>query len=107
MHLNTVSHLNKVVVDSRSIGQEEAAAGRETVEEEELLLSAQEAVIPLLGLLHAVLVVLHALLVWKGDSIHTLHNIQRHVLGTAPFLQALIRYGRPGSWQHQKPSVTG
>ena len=65
-------YLDQTVVHTGSIWQEEAAAGRERVEEEELLLGAQEAVIPLLGLLHAVLVVFHAVLVREGDTIHPL-----------------------------------
>jgi len=68
------AHLNKGVIDASSIGQEEATARGHAVKEEELLLGAQQAVIPLLGLLHTVLVVFHALLVWKGDSIDSLQQ---------------------------------
>lgn len=67
------SHLDQVVVDPCAIGQEEAAARRQAVKEEELLLSTKQAVVPLLRLLHSVLVGLHAVLVWEGDAIHTLH----------------------------------
>lgn len=67
-------HLNEVVVDSCPIGQEEAAARGQAVKEEELLLGAQQAVVPLLGLLHSVLVGLHAVLVREGDAIHTLQR---------------------------------
>lgn len=69
-------HLNEAVVDSCPIGQEEAAARRQAVKEEELLLGAQQAVVPLLGLLHSVLVSLHAVLVGEGDAIHTLQHKQ-------------------------------
>jgi len=68
------AHLNKGIIDTSSIGQEKATARGHAVKEEELLLGAQQAVIPLLGLLHAVLVVLHALLVWKGDTIDSLQQ---------------------------------
>lgn len=74
---SAATHLNKGVVNTSSIGQEEAAARRQAVKEEELLLSAQDAVVPLLGLLHAVLVVLHAVLVWEGDTVHTLSHHQK------------------------------
>ena len=69
-----LAHLNKVVVDASAIGQEEAAARGEAIKEEELLLGAQQAVVPLLRFLHAVLVVFHALLVWKGDAINSLQR---------------------------------
>ena len=68
------AHLNKGIIDTSSIGQEEATAGGHAVKEEELLLGAQQAVIPLLGLLHTVLVVLHAVLVWKRNTIDSLQH---------------------------------
>ena len=68
------AHLNKGIIDTCSIGQEEATARGHAVKEEELLLGAQHAVVPLLGLLHAVLVVLHALLIWKCNSIDSLQQ---------------------------------
>ena len=74
---SAATHLNKGIVNTSSIGQEEAAARRQAVKEEELLLSAQDTVVPLLGLLHAVLVVLHAVLVWEGDTVDTLSNHQK------------------------------
>lgn len=70
----TQTYLNEVVVNPSPIGQKEAAAGRQAVKEEELLLGTKQAVVPLLGLLHSVLVGLHAVLVWEGDAIHTLHH---------------------------------
>lgn len=71
------AHLNKGIIDTSSIGQEKATARGHAVKEEKLLLGAQQAVIPLLGLLHAVLVILHALLVWKRDSIDSLQQQQK------------------------------
>ena len=65
-------HLNEAVVDPGPIGQEEAAARGQAVKEEELLLGAQQAVVPLLRLLHSVLVGLHAVLVREGNAVHTL-----------------------------------
>lgn len=68
------SHLDKVVVNPCSIGQEEAAARGHAIKEKELLLSTQQAMVPLLRLLHPVLVCLHAVLVREGDAIHTLQT---------------------------------
>ena len=48
--------LHKRVVDAGAVGLEEAGAGRELVEEEELLLSAHQPVVPLLRLLYPRLV---------------------------------------------------
>lgn len=62
----TPDELHQVVVDARAVWQEEAAAGAQRVEEEELLLRAHIAVVTLLGLLDAVLVLLQLLLVCTG-----------------------------------------
>ena len=69
-----VPHLNKSVVDARAVRHEEAGAGGHAVEEEELLLRADVAVVPLLGLLHSVLVVLHRGRVGEGDAVHPLQR---------------------------------
>lgn len=56
------------------MGLEEAGPWGEGVEEEEVLLGAQTAVITLLGLLHSVLVVCHQLLVREGHAVHPLQQ---------------------------------
>lgn len=49
------------------------------MEEEEVVCSAQVTVITPLGLLHTVLVLLQAVLVWEGDAIHALQAQARWV----------------------------
>jgi hypothetical protein len=52
------------VVYARPLGEEETGARGELVEEEEVVLHAEDAVVALLGLLDAVLIVLHLLVVY-------------------------------------------
>ena len=61
--------LHELVVNLSALGQEEARARGEGVEEEELLLETDQAVVPLLGLLDAQLVLRHELLVGEGDGV--------------------------------------
>ncbi len=66
--------LDEGVVDAGAVGHEEAGAGGELMEHEELHLRAHFAVVALLGLLHAVLVVRHLLLVRERHPIHPLRT---------------------------------
>ena len=66
--------LDEGVVNAGAVGHEEAGAGGELVEHEELHLRAHFAVVALLGLLHAVLVVRHLFLVRERHPIHPLRT---------------------------------
>lgn len=61
------------------MGQEEAAAGAELVEEEELLVRPHDAVVALLRLLDAVLVLLQELRLGEGDGVDALERVLGHV----------------------------
>mmetsp|Transcript_5067 Transcript_5067/g.9371 ORF Transcript_5067/g.9371 Transcript_5067/m.9371 type:complete len:558 (-) Transcript_5067:471-2144(-) len=67
--------LDEAVVDTGSVGEEEAAAGGEMVEEKELMLDTQVAVVALLGFLDAVLVLFQELGLGEGDAVHTLQAL--------------------------------
>mmetsp|Transcript_16660 Transcript_16660/g.40842 ORF Transcript_16660/g.40842 Transcript_16660/m.40842 type:complete len:383 (-) Transcript_16660:188-1336(-) len=58
------------VVDLGAVGQEEARTGRQRVEEEQLLVHADEAVVALLGLRDTQLVLLHQLVMREGDCVN-------------------------------------
>ena len=68
-----------------TVGQPECGAGGEVVEDEELLLLADSAMVALLGLLQVLLVFLQQLLVRERHSVHAL---QRVVLGVAQPLKS-------------------
>lgn len=68
------------VVDGHAVGEEEAGTGRHLVEEEELLLLSNLAVVALGGLLEHLLVLVHLLLVGEGDAVDALEGV---VLGIA------------------------
>ena len=75
-------HVLERVVDARAGGHEEAGPGRHAVEEEQLLLRAQRAVVALARLLHAVPVVLHQRRLREGDAVHPLLCTQLTVTTT-------------------------
>jgi hypothetical protein len=87
-----LDHLHEGVVDARAVWQPEAASRADVVEKEELLLLrarsrsvsqdrrrathlADLAMIPFGGLLHKLLVLLHALLVGEGDAVDALERL--------------------------------
>ena len=72
--------LDEGVVDPRAVREPEAAAGRQVVEEEELLVLADAAVVALGRLLEELLVVLHLGRVGERDAVDAL---QRLVVGVA------------------------
>jgi hypothetical protein len=72
--------VHELVVDARAVRHEEAGAGGELVEEEELLLGAEDAVVALLGLLDHEEVGLHLLRVREGDAVDALQGV---VVGVA------------------------
>lgn len=63
------------VVDPGTVGEEEAAAGAQLVEEEELLVPAHQAVVPLLGLLTPLDPLRQLLVLAEGDTVHTLEDL--------------------------------
>lgn len=67
--------LSKRVVDARAMWKEEAASWAELVEEEQLLFSADLAVIPLGGFGQHCLVFRQLLLVWERDTIYSLQRV--------------------------------
>mmetsp|Transcript_36730 Transcript_36730/g.118502 ORF Transcript_36730/g.118502 Transcript_36730/m.118502 type:complete len:471 (-) Transcript_36730:417-1829(-) len=67
--------LDKLVVQPTAERLEEARAGREVVEEKELLLDADRAVVALLGLLLQRLPLAELLLVGEGDAVHALQLV--------------------------------
>mmetsp|Transcript_6588 Transcript_6588/g.15853 ORF Transcript_6588/g.15853 Transcript_6588/m.15853 type:complete len:566 (+) Transcript_6588:515-2212(+) len=66
---------HEAVVDAGAVGLEEARAGGQRVEEEEVVLLPEEAVVALLCLGDAVLVVLQLLVVREGDGVHALERV--------------------------------
>mmetsp|Transcript_9657 Transcript_9657/g.17055 ORF Transcript_9657/g.17055 Transcript_9657/m.17055 type:complete len:222 (+) Transcript_9657:1464-2129(+) len=71
--------IHKCVVDASAMRQKKARARGKRVEEEELLLHTHIAMVALLGLLHAMLVLLELLLVWEGDGIYALQGLTLHI----------------------------
>mmetsp|Transcript_5603 Transcript_5603/g.14835 ORF Transcript_5603/g.14835 Transcript_5603/m.14835 type:complete len:354 (-) Transcript_5603:719-1780(-) len=67
--------VDEAVVDAASMGEEEARAGRELVEEEKLLLHADDTVVTLGRLGLQQLPLLEFLLVREGDAVHALQLV--------------------------------
>mmetsp|Transcript_24388 Transcript_24388/g.77255 ORF Transcript_24388/g.77255 Transcript_24388/m.77255 type:complete len:453 (-) Transcript_24388:95-1453(-) len=70
-----LDHIHQLVVDARAVRQEEARAGRDLVEEEELLLQAEPAVVAFRCLLLKSLPCPQLLLVWEGNAVHALQLV--------------------------------
>ena len=81
------THIHELVVDAGAVGHEEAAPRGQWVHHEEVVLRAQQAMVSLLGLLHARLVLLQGLLVGEGDAVHTLQG-----QGGSPLSKAAVSY---------------
>jgi len=63
---------DETVVHARAVWEEEATAGAQVVEEEQLLLQAHPPVVTLLRKLHQLKVLFHLFLVREADAIHSL-----------------------------------
>lgn len=70
-----LDEVHKGVVDTGSVREEEARTGGEIVEEEQLLLLSNLAMVTLGGLLQELLVLSHLLGVGEGDTIDTLKRV--------------------------------
>mmetsp|Transcript_4469 Transcript_4469/g.13226 ORF Transcript_4469/g.13226 Transcript_4469/m.13226 type:complete len:772 (-) Transcript_4469:14-2329(-) len=71
--------VQELVVDPGSVRLEEARSGGDRVEEEQILLRADHAVVTLLGLLNPMDVLLQELLVREGHSVHSVQGGVLHV----------------------------
>mmetsp|Transcript_14766 Transcript_14766/g.40378 ORF Transcript_14766/g.40378 Transcript_14766/m.40378 type:complete len:603 (-) Transcript_14766:35-1843(-) len=108
--------LHQPVVDARAVRQPEAAPRAELVEEEELLLRADGAVVALLGLLDAEEVLLELLGVGEGHAVHALQRVVAslalpvggRVLHDGECLDlARVGHVRPAAQVHQVAAAVG
>mmetsp|Transcript_42518 Transcript_42518/g.68384 ORF Transcript_42518/g.68384 Transcript_42518/m.68384 type:complete len:378 (-) Transcript_42518:121-1254(-) len=70
---------HEIVVHLGAVGEEETRARGQVVEEEQLLVHADDAVVALLGLFDARLVLLHELVGGEGDGVHAHERVLGHV----------------------------
>ena len=70
---------DQLVVDPRTVREPEAAAGRQVVEEEQLLLGAEVTMVALLGLLLELQPLLQHALVRERYAVDSLQRVVRHL----------------------------
>mmetsp|Transcript_25488 Transcript_25488/g.42978 ORF Transcript_25488/g.42978 Transcript_25488/m.42978 type:complete len:248 (+) Transcript_25488:1998-2741(+) len=74
-----LDEVHEAVVDPGTVRHPECRAGRQVVEEKQLLLGAQVAVVALLRLLLELQPLLQLTLVWEGDAVHALQRVVGHL----------------------------